>query len=407
MTNLEKPYYEELEYIKNSFCGIVLYDTESFNDDISSRDTIVYLCGTIEQNYEKIKLVKNKMICVIKELSDMGDFCPKSDNNLANYKLIGIGEVPININNVGVYFRNIFSSNKDYFNLINNVHQFQTLTESNKPDNAFRKGIYLTKVEEIDHQIKFKLLRCSTNFNGPTDNLRAIDNEILNQVNTLAESFFEEKIELNHVLAQIYENTSSGGQNKNSHRKAKIKEHSDKTKDMPRNGLIAFCSFYTDYSENKFNDVRYKKSKDDFYDHCFNDVSVLTKLRFRLKNNLPLDPKLKKDFHITLYPNSVFILSLCMNRLYTHEIVPSILPIDKIPIRMGYVIRCSQTNAVFKNNQTYIDEKSVDTQLAEPDEDGVAKLKKLYFKENSTNEIIDYDKFYFSLNQGDYKKPIL
>lgn len=63
---------------------------------------------------------------------------------------------------------------------------------------------------------------------------------------------------------------------------------------------------------------------------------------------------MKTNFDITLYPNSVFVMSLDMNRLYTHEIIPSILPIDRIPTRMGYVIRCSKTNAIFKNEQTYI-----------------------------------------------------
>ena len=94
---------------------------------------------------------------------------------------------------MGIYFRNFFDPNINYFNLINDAHQFQTLKESNKQDNAFRKGIYLSQVEEIGDEIKFKLLRCSTNLNGPTDNFRAIDNEIVNQVNTVAESFFEEK----------------------------------------------------------------------------------------------------------------------------------------------------------------------------------------------------------------------
>jgi len=55
-----------------------------------------------------------------------------------------------------------------------------------------------------------------------------------------------------------------------------------------------------------------------------------------------------------LYPNSVFIMSLEMNRLYTHEISPSHLPMDLIPLRLGYVIRCSKTKAIYKDNKTYI-----------------------------------------------------
>jgi hypothetical protein len=104
-----------------------------------------------------------------------------------------------------------------------------------------------------------------------------------------------------------------------------------------------------------------------------------------------------------LYPNSVFIISLMMNRLYTHEIVPSSKPVDKIPIRMGYVIRCSKTDAVYENDQVYL----YGSQMKEPDDEGVKRLKELYYKENATAEIIDYDKFYFSLNKGDYMKPLV
>ena len=47
-------------------------------------------------------------------------------------------------------------------------------------------------------------------------------------------------------------------------------------------------------------------------------------MRFRLKPEAQkLYPDLTKDFDITLYPNSVFLMSLETNRLYTHEIIPS------------------------------------------------------------------------------------
>ena len=62
--------------------------------------------------------------------------------------------------------------------------------------------------------------------------------------------FFESVVKFNHVLAQIYENKIIEKDNKKLERKAKIKEHSDKTKDMHRNALIAFCTFYKDCSNN-------------------------------------------------------------------------------------------------------------------------------------------------------------
>src|SRR4029079_17700858 len=130
------------------------------------------------------------------------------------------------------------------------------------------------------------LLRCSTNLDGPTDSFRATDNEIISKVNNICEQFFQTKTDLNHVLAQVYNNASIEGKE----RKAKISEHSDKTKDMPRNGLIAFTTFYQ-FNDNK--DV--KKHKDNAFDYYYKDTSVLTRLRFRLKKDVN-DPKLFKHF---------------------------------------------------------------------------------------------------------------
>lgn len=391
LPNLSTFYNKELENIKTKFCGNVFYDIETFSDH--DPDANIYLCGNIETNYSKIKNVHCKCIYVIKELSHNYD---------EHYNLLNIGQVPINIHNMGIYHREFFNSNINCFDLIQNAHQFQTLRESNKPGDAYRSGLYITKVKEIENDVYFKLLRCSSNFDGPTDNLRDIDNEILIKVNDFASDYFNNPAELNHVLAQIYHNKMD---EKNVGRKAKIKAHSDKTKDMPENGLIAFCTFY------KFNDIKnVKKSTKDLFDYCYGqnnkETTILTKIRFKLKD-MVTDPTLKKQFDITLYPNSIFIISLFTNRLYTHEIIPSGLPIDKLPTRMGYVIRCSNTEAIFKNGQTYINENNNHIKLEEPNENLVKELKDLYFKENVTDEYIKYNNIYFSLNKGDYEKPIL
>lgn len=363
------------------------------------------------------------LIYVIQELSYSYEPKPESESESEKYKLVSIGEVAINIHNVGVYFRNTFNPSQDYFNLISNEHTFQTLTESKKPSDAYRTGIYLSEVEalsfpentshnilsESETETKFKLLRCSSNLNGPTDNFRTTDKIIISQVNETAKHYFEEKTTLNHVLAQIYQNkvvVSDDG--KKTEKKAKIKDHSDKTKDMPRTGLIAFCTFYKNYSNKTFTDdsAHIKQSTSNIFDYCFRDQTVLTKLRFRLKK-MVTDPTLTKQFDVTLYPNSVFIISLRTNRLYTHEIMPSSLSIDKIPTRLGYVIRCSKTDAVHINNQTYIREGTTYTKLIEPDLESIKALKELYYKENMTDELIHYDALYFSMNDGDYKKPII
>lgn len=114
------------------------------------------------------------------------------------------------------------------------------------------------------------------------------------------------------------------------------------------------------------------------------------------------DPTLVKEFSVTLYPNSVFFIPLSTNRLYTHEIKPSVLPIDKIPVRMGYVIRCSKTVATAKEDGIYIDDIKM-TPITEKD---TSELRTLYLKENSTDDMIDYGDIYFSMNEGDYLAPI-
>jgi len=394
----------DTEHIINNFCGRVCYDIKNIDKFVTNSDTIIYLCGDAERYCNSIPNNIEFRINVIKELS------LNYDPNNQKYKLITLGQVPMNIHNVGVYFRNLFGSNESYFERIKTAHQFQQLTESNKPSSAFRTGIYLTKITNtIDDEIRFYLLRCSSNLNGPTDNFREPDLEVIDTVNNVVADFFEQKVTFNHVLAQIYENkVIETNKSKHVERKAKIMAHSDKTKDMPRNGLIAFTTFYDGL------DVAHiKRSKTDPFDYCYNDTSVLTRLRFRLKRNDMLSDTdnnhstFKEQFDVTLYPNSVFIISLGMNRLYTHEIVPSILPIDKIPTRMGYVIRCSKTDAVFKDGQTYIDQYGKLIPLEEPIGVDVKELKDAYFRENTTIDIMKYGEVNFSLNRGDYERPIL
>lgn len=382
----------EFEYLLKNFCGVKCLDFNSFKNNYKE-NSIIYFCGDAIQlkNYPILPLNMN----IVTDFS-------YNYNDINNISLISFDKVPINVHDVGVYFRNFFNNNLNYFDLVNNSHEFQTLTESNKPSNAFRTGIYLTQVSEEDNKTKFNLLRCSSNLSGPTVNFSDVDNEIVKQVNDISKFFFKESANFNHVLAQIYTNITEDHLKEH---KSKIKEHSDKTKDMPPNGLMAFCTFYKDLDKKSI-----KKSKLDSCDYVFNTTSVLTKLRFRLKSTV-ID-KLVDKFDIILYPNSVFIMSLKSNRLYTHEIIPSVLPIDKIPVRMGYVIRCSKTKAIHENDQTYIVEDDLSELtsslklLVEPTEDKIKELKKLYFEENTTDNLMNYGKFYFSFNKGDYSKPI-
>lgn len=384
--------YDDFEYLKNNFCGQVFTNCVDLFSKLKNPtdECLVYLCGDLSEFNLELIVSLTPNIKIISGLT-------YGYNNLEkSCEIIKLGQAPININGVGIYFRQFFDQS-NIFESICLEHEFQTLTESNKPTNAFRTGIYITKVESD----KFNLLRCSSNFSGPTDNLELTDQMILDQVNGILKYYYSSQTNLNHILAQIYTNRKEDGEDK----KARIKEHSDKTKDMPKNGLMAFCSFYQQVAKNSVK----QSILTDSFDYVYNGAtSVLTKMRFKLKKDVLL-PNLTKQFDITLYPNSVFVMSLEMNRLYTHEIIPSILPVELIPTRMGYVIRCSKTQAIHKDGCTWlIDSNNNLTLLEEPNPESIAKLKELYYKENITSEHIEYNEyneFNFSLNKGDYMPP--
>jgi hypothetical protein len=382
---------QELCNLIENFCGTVIESpSKMLEGDLVQKK--IYACGDIS----KIKDFKISVpFYVIREISYHFE-------DLENIAFVGIGNVPIVVCNAGVFFRRFFEDENDYFNQIRVEHQFQDLTESTKPGTAFRKGIYLTEVlkeitPEKNELLHYRLLRCSSNFSGPTENFRNTDTYIMNAMNEAVSYIFEKKTHLNHVLAQIYENRKADN---DKEKKAKIKAHSDKTKDMPSEGLIAFCTFYE-----KTNFQHLKPSETDRFDWVLGKISGLTTLHFKLKSSVK-DESLAKEFTVTLYPNSVFFIPLSTNRLYTHEIKPSILNIDKIPTRMGYVARCSNKEAVFMNNEVYIKENGELIKLQAMQQEGMAHLKETYRIENISEDAVEYGKIDFSMNSGDYQKPI-
>lgn len=378
----------ETRELIDRFCGKVV--TGFSEIQAGSGDKRIYVCGDISK-------VKDETgpLYIIKELS----------TNYENYTshIVTLGEVPIVISNAGVYYRKLFTDS-DYFNKIKSEHAFQELTESNKPSKAFRKGIYLTKVTKEENEngnevLHYRLLRCSSNLTGPTDNFRTTDHQIIDTLNDAVKYVFEHKTELNHVLAQIYENRARTEDN-DKEVKSRIKAHSDKTKDMPKEGLIVFCTFYDNA------DLEHLKPiATDRFDRCYKDVSGFTKLYFKLKSTVD-DNSLAKEFSVTLYPNSVFMIPLSTNRLYTHEIRPSMLNADRIPTRLGYVVRCSNLEAQYVNDQAYIRDNDNYIKLEEMTPETQENLKNSYREENLTEEMIRYGKVHFSMNAGDYEKPI-
>jgi hypothetical protein len=311
-------------------------------------------------------------------------------------KPVTLGQVPVRVGGVGVYYRRFFDDD-DYFRRISSEHTFQTLTESVKPSKAHRLGVYLTPVHRHGDELHFRLLRCSTNLSGPTENFCATDRRIVAALNDEAAAVFRDHAPLNHVLAQIYANTPERDGSKQT--KAKIAAHSDKTKDMPSNGIMAFCTFYDGLG-------KLGPLPNDAFDYGYKGRSGLTKLHFRLKEPVRRREGLLREFSVTLYPNSVFFMPLSTNRLYTHEIQSSMLNAELLPTRLGYVVRCSKTEAVHKSRGTFLKIAGQLVEMESPTPDGRTALRELYAAENRSDALIEYgDKFRFSMNEGDYKPP--
>lgn len=374
--------------LMNRFCGKVV--TRIADMHTASDDQQVYVCGDLTG----IDKAFDRPLYIIKELSTNYE-----SYTINNAHFVTVGEVPIVVSKAGVYFRRLFTG-ADYFNKIKAEHVFQELTESDKPAKAFRKGIYLTKVTKAANDVlQYRLLRCSSNLTGPTDNFRATDHEIIDRLNEAVKYVFAHKTELNHVLAQIYENKARSASNEKEV-KSKIKAHSDKTKDMPKEGLIVFCTFYDTIDLEHL-----KPSPSDPFDLCYKEISGLTRLHFKLKSTVN-DDSLEKEFSVTLYPGSVFMIPLSTNRLYTHEIKPSMLNADRIPTRLGYVVRCSNLEAQYRDGQAYILDNGSYIKLEKMTPETQEELRDFYRVENKSEEMVQYGKIHFSMNAGDYEKPI-
>ncbi|MEU0404118.1 hypothetical protein ABZ318_28610 [Streptomyces sp. NPDC006197] len=380
------------ELIRDFFGAMITpEDLASGSPDLAQKT--VYLCGDIS-GIDGRQLRTAARVFVIRELSH-GYY----EDVEKTWGLVGLGRLPIRVHGVGVYYRRFFESAADHFGQICTEHAFQSLTESTKPGTAHRSGIYLTPVTQNGDELHFRLLRCSTNLSGPTENFRPTDTRIIEDLNREAATVFRGQAPLNHVLAQIYHNTLATAERKQS--KAKISAHADKTKDMPVNGIMAFCTFYDRLD-------KLQPLAEDAFDYGVKSASGLTKLHFRLKDTIEEHDEiaLPSQFSLTLYPGSVFFMPLSTNRLYTHEIRPSTLEAEFLPTRLGYVVRCSSAEAVHKNGHTFLKAAGDLVKLEPPTQAGMNELRRLYAEENKTSSFIDYgDNFLFSMNRGDYIAP--
>jgi hypothetical protein len=356
---------------------------------LSVSEKTAYLVGDISRVGE-VDLKGASRVFVIKELS--------RGYEDQNHPLVDLGKVPVRVGGVGVFYRRFFDDADDHFHRICAEHTFQALTESVKPSKAHRTGIYLTPVTREGDALHFHLLRCSTNLSGPTENFCANDHRIVDALDREAAVIFRDHAQLNHVLAQIYPNTPASDGQKQT--KAKISAHADKTKDMPANGIMAFCTFYDGLA-------KLSPLTSDPFDYGYKERTGLTKLSFRLKESaLERAPGLLPAFSVTLYPGSVFFMPLSTNRLYTHELQSSMLDAEMLPTRLGYVVRCSKTEAIHDRGTTFLKIDGQRVPMEPPTPEGTSTLRELYAAENRTDAFIDYgDRFRFSMNEGDYKAP--
>lgn len=378
--------------LQSDFCGIVCDNVHDLPPNLC--ESTLYLCGDVSAFQKLADFRGADRVFVIREYTT-ADAIRLVDLHAV---IVGLGQVPVIIHGVGVYFRQMFE-NTGIYQSLQAEHKFQALTESTKPWTAHRKGIYLTKVEEeLNGDLRFRLLRCSSNLDGPTENLSKTDHNIINLVNREASYVLDQPADVNHVLAQTYENKSATETTRAT--KGKIKAHSDKTKDMNKRGILAFCTFYDNLSGLNL--------KQNGFDYCYKKTSALTSLLFRRKPTV-LDSHLPEQFSVKLYPGSILLIPLETNWLYTHEIRPSILEPHQMPTRMGYVGRCSATEAIYQqsDNQVYIEDGDHGMiPLQPPTEEGMILLRKLYADENQVASIINYPLINFSMNNGDYLKPI-
>ncbi|MCP2342516.1 hypothetical protein [Actinomadura rupiterrae] len=379
--------------LTRDFFGTVVTADELASGSIDLAQKTVYVSGDIS-GISRSRLDAAARVFVIRERSD--GFSESADEPWTG---VDLGQVPVRVHGVGVYYRRFFDPSDDHFGRIRAEHEFQSLTESTKPGTAHRSGIYLTPVTHEGDELHFRLLRCSTNLSGPTETFRPTDTEIVEALNREATAVFRGHAPLNHVLAQIYHNTPATAERKQS--KAKISSHADKTKDMPANGIMAFCTFYDGLD-------KLQPLPKDAFDRGVKGVSGLTKLHFRLKEPTAGDEggALPAQFTITLYPGSVFFMPLSTNRLYTHEIRASMLDAEMLPTRLGYVVRCSNAEAVHKDGQTFLKVGGELVKLGPPTQEGMDELRRLYAEENKSSSFIDYgDEILFSMNTGDYVAP--
>ena len=398
--------------IANTFAGTVIRSPEAWSASAPSARAFAacYVFGNVGTSCEVLGLDPARVFAVASASTNY-------DPDVT--EMVQLGQVPLRVPGIGVLYPAYFLPGDQHYQRLVTSHALQSLTESSKPGESYRRGIYITRVTASEWGKEFKLLRCSTNLAGPTDNRREVDDEIIGAVNELRHRNFPDSAVLDHVLAQEYGNkVMDTGKSK----KAAISAHSDKTEDMPVNGTMAFVTFY-DWGG--FAGTHCTPSCNDNPLHAFDQLykgttSVYTRLCWTRKTDVAVgddeddedDAELPKSVEVTLCAGSVLLVPLSTNRLYRHETKPSLLPADMIPTRIGYVIRSSKTRAVFMSDAVMIEaytgvRDSYGTHILACTDDDREELRALYLMENTTSRRVPYGFIPYSMNEGDYLPPLL
>src|ERR1700749_1685514 len=123
------PFEDPYGHLEN-FYGTTLTATHGSSTLPRVTGKFVYLCGDVSKaNTYNNHLKSAARILVIKELSEnyQGDNALIDDVALTHGEL---GQVPILIHNLGVFYRRFFSLESNYYAAIHADHTLQSLTES-------------------------------------------------------------------------------------------------------------------------------------------------------------------------------------------------------------------------------------------------------------------------------------
>jgi hypothetical protein len=319
---------------------------------------------------------------------------------------VELNQLPLKVGGMGVLWPYCFENQKQWINEIMRAHLFQEIRSTNKRGHFLANGFYATEVQRNPEQgkeekegLQFKLLRGSISLVGPTQNLQQVDFTILKRANEYVSHHFRNIPLLNHIWGQLHLT--------DTFKKPTNTICSDKTQDMPDRAVIGFITFYTIPDGIKYTRRGHGLEEDVFY----KNTSVLTQLRFLRKKDAPTD--YPQYINVRLLQNSLFIIPLHMNRFYTYSTVAPSIPDHIGWTRVVYVVRTSHTDALWEKGFTWLQSKEKGKEewhkLRSPTLDEISKLKEHHLEQNASSAVIDYrkQKWFFSLNKGDYLCPIL